>query len=51
MTESEIKNWERIKNLMEEKGTTENYFYKRACAIVSGLPDPMSNLPNVTQDG
>ena len=44
MTESEIRNWERIKNLMEEKGTTENYFYKRAVAILSGRADPHDSL-------
>ena len=51
MSKDELDNWQRIKDSMEEKGTTDNYFYKRACAIVSGQPDPMSNLPNVSQDG
>jgi hypothetical protein len=43
-------NWVRIKSVFEEKGNTDNFFYKRACAIVKGLPDPMDNLPNVSQD-
>jgi len=29
---------------MEEKGTTDNFFYKRACAIVGGKPDPLEPL-------
>ena len=41
-------NWMRIKKVFEEKGTTDNYFYIRACAIVEGKPDPMNNkfVPN-----
>ena len=45
MHPDELANWQIIKEKFEENGTTDNYFYKRACAIVSGLPDPMSNLP------
>ena len=51
MHPDELQNWKIIKEKFEENGTTDNFFYKRACAIVSGLPDPMSNLPNVSQDG
>ena len=51
MHPDELANWTRIKEVFEENGTTENYFYRRACAIVRGEPDPMSNLPNVSQDG
>ena len=51
MHPDDLQNWKIIKEKFEENGTTDNYFYKRACAIVSGLPDPMSNLPNVSQDG
>lgn len=29
---------------MEEKGTTDNMFYKRACAIVDGKLDPLEPL-------
>ena len=50
MHPDELSNWIRIKETFEENGTTDNFFYKRACAIVGGLPDPMSNLPNVSQD-
>ena len=44
MTKTEIKNWERIKDLMEEKGTTDNYFYKLAIARLSGRKDPWDPL-------
>jgi len=50
MHPDELANWTRIKETFEENGNTENFYYKRACAIVGGLPDPMSNLPNVSQD-
>jgi len=50
MHPDELQNWKKIKDKFEENGTTDNYFYKRACAIIRGLPDPMSNLPNVSQD-
>ena len=51
MHPDEFANWAIIKEKFEENGTTENYYYKRACAIVGGQPDPMKNLPNVSQDG
>ena len=51
MHPDEFSNWVRIKEALEESGNTENFYYRRACAIVSGGPDPMDNLPNVSQDG
>ena len=51
MHPDELANWVRIKEKFEENGTTDNFFYQRACAIVSGLPDPMDKAPNVSQDG
>ena len=51
MHPDEFSNWEKIKETFEENGTIDNYYYKRACAIVAGQPDPMKNLPNVSQDG
>ncbi len=44
MSDEEKANWLKIKETMEEKGTTDNFFYKRACAIVSGKPDPLEPL-------
>ena len=50
MHPDEFDNWVRIKTTFEENGTTDNYFYKRACAIVGGGPDPMDNLNYGTSD-
>ena len=44
MSEEERANWQRIKDAMEEKGSTDNFFYKRACAIVDGKSDPLQPL-------
>ena len=44
MSDEERTNWQRIKDAMEEKGTTDNFFYKRAVAIVDGKPDPLKPL-------
>ena len=44
MSEEELANWQRIKDTMEEKGATDNFFYKRACAIVEGKDDPLQPL-------
>ena len=44
MSDEEKANWLKIKEVMEEKGTTDNFFYKRACAIVGGKPDPLETL-------
>ena len=41
MSEEERANWQRIKDAMEEKGTTDNFFYKRAVAILEGREDPL----------
>lgn len=43
-------NWVKIKEVFEEQGTTDNYFYTRACAIVRGEPDPMDTVGNGTQN-
>ena len=50
MHPDEYANWVRIKLAFEEKEQQTTTFIPRACAIVGGQPDPMSNLPNVTQD-
>jgi hypothetical protein len=44
MKDEERANWQRIKESMEEKGTTDNYFYKRAVAICEGKDDPLKPL-------
>ena len=43
-------NWVRIKKVFEESGNTDNHFYRRACAIVSGQPDPMAKYLGDTDD-
>ena len=50
MHPDELANWAIIKEKFEENGTIDNYYYKRACAIVRGEPDPMNNIPNASQD-
>ena len=50
MDKASYENWVRVKEALEESGSTQNFYYRRACAIVGGLPDPMDNLPNVSQD-
>jgi len=44
MSEEERTNWQRVKDVMEEKGATDNFFYKRAVAICEGKEDPMKPL-------
>ena len=43
MKEDELKNWERIKEYFETlpDHKRDNMFYKRACDIVQGKPDPL----------
>ena len=36
-----LENWKKIKELMEQQGRTDNMFYKRAVAILSGKKDPL----------
>ena len=51
MDKTSYENWMRVKEALESSGNTDNFYYRRACAIVSGGSDPMENLPNVSQDG
>jgi len=44
MSDEEKANWLKIKQAMEDNNTKENFFYKRACAIVAGKPDPLEPL-------
>ena len=50
MHPDELANWVKIKETFEEEGTTDNFYYKRACAIAAGKPDPMDNLSNDSQN-
>lgn len=33
-------NWQRIKDALEAAGKTDNHYYRRALAILAGMPDP-----------
>jgi len=44
MDQHTYKNWVRIKETFEQSGNTDNMFYKRACAITSGQPDPLDKI-------
>ena len=35
-----LENWRKIKTALEAAGKTENFYYKRALAILAGRPDP-----------
>ena len=34
-------NWVRVKDALEKAKKTDSFFYRRACAIVDGRPDPL----------
>ena len=48
MHPDELQNWQIIKEKFEENGTTDNFFYTRACAIVNGLPDHVNCIAIVS---
>ena len=49
MDKVELSNWQTIKDKMEESGSTDNQFYRRACIIVAGGEDPLE-LPKETEE-
>jgi hypothetical protein len=44
MDQHTYNNWVKIKETFEQSGNTDNMFYKRACAITSGKPDPLDKI-------
>ena len=46
MDQETYNNWKRIKEVMEERGTTSNPFYKRAVEIVITKRDPFEKYKN-----
>lgn len=40
-------NWRKIKDALEAAGKTDNWYYKRALAILAGKPDPLDVPPKV----
>ena len=47
-----VENWHRIKRALEKAGKTDCMFYKRACSILAGRPDPLTpiSLPSHDQN-
>jgi hypothetical protein len=41
MDNTDIENWRKIKQALEDAGKTDTYYYKRAKAILSGGDDPL----------
>lgn len=35
-----LQNWRRIRDHLEAAGKTDNHYYRRALAILAGMPDP-----------
>ncbi len=44
MSKEERENWIKIKQSLEAYEATDSFYYRRACAIVEGKPDPMEAL-------
>ena len=44
MDKTEIDNWRKVKEALEEAGKTDSFFYKRAVAILAGKNDPLDNV-------
>jgi hypothetical protein len=42
MDSKTLDNWRKIEKALRDAGKTETMFYKRAVAILSGKPDPLS---------
>jgi hypothetical protein len=47
MTAHERENWRKIKEALEAAGKTDNWYYKRAVAILAGAPDPLGDGPSI----
>jgi hypothetical protein len=50
MDNTSYENWMKIKETFEKTGSTDNFYYQRACAIVSGKPDPIDNIDDTQDD-
>lgn len=49
MHPEELTNWNKIKTYFESIGKTDNWYYKRSCAIVAGKPDDFK-LPDLSNE-
>lgn len=45
MNKHELDNWRKIKAALEAANKTDNHYYKRAVAILTGKPDPLDHPP------
>ena len=52
MNKEDAENWQRVKDYFEElpEFKRDNMFYKRACMIVAGHPDPLDNHGQLDQE-
>jgi hypothetical protein len=42
-------NWRKIKHTLEAAGKTDNHYYRRALAILAGMPDPFDRYDGIEQ--
>jgi hypothetical protein len=47
MDAHERENWRKVRDALEAAGKTDNWYYKRALAILAGRPDPLADPPTV----
>jgi hypothetical protein len=40
-------NWRKIKHALEAAGKTDNHYYRRALAILAGMPDPFDRYDGI----
>lgn len=40
-------NWRRIRDTLEAAGKTDNHYYRRALAILAGMPDPFDRYDGI----
>lgn len=45
-----MENWQKVKDAMEASGNTDNFYYKRACAVLAGQKDPINAILNPKED-
>ena len=52
MSDEEKNNWQKIKDHFETlpEYKRDNFFYKRACVIVTGQPDPLDSHGQFNQE-
>lgn len=46
MDARDLENWRKVKAALEAAGKTDNWYYRRAVAILAGRPDPLAQGPS-----